>query len=147
MIMKEIKVWKNRMFPAPKGISLPVNTIIILIIAALVLGIIAVFFTSYSGKATASISHAAAWAEGCKNAKALGCKTDYFWLTAESLVIKGYDPNGDDTVVCTDPVQSQCKDDSLASACNNFFGYSVDIITGGPPLAKLQEDCRKKCCG
>ena len=105
-----------------KGISLPVNTVIIIAVAALVLGIIAVFFTSYSSQGTAAISHAVAWSDGCSKAKLRGCLTADFG--SPGLVLAGYNPDGTG------------GDDNLLTACQNFFGKAF-----------ADSDCREKCCG
>ena len=109
---------------ASKGISLPVNTVIIIAVAVLVLVVISVMFSSSTGTSTRTISHADAWNRGCSAAKVRGCLADDFTAVSTQL-IPGYDPNGDSA------------DDNLLEACKNFFSDSL-----------LDKDkCRTKCCG
>ncbi len=132
-----------------KGVSLPVNVVVVIVMAALVLAIIVMFFGSYSGQSTKSMSHAAAWSQGCMNAKAQGCKEaafDYAVVTpAEPIFVSGYDPGGNDPaggckVDGTGVSLDNCGDNLLVSACKNFFGLSAG-------QSSLKTTCRDKCCG
>ena len=107
-----------------KGISLPVNTVIVISVAVLVLGLISMFFSSSTGTSTRAISHADAWNRGCSQANARGCLVNDFGGLS-GIIIAGYDPNGDGV------------NDYLWIACKNFFANN----------GLTAADCRAKCCG
>ncbi len=104
-----------------KGISLPINVIIIVAVAVLVMIVVSAFFVSSTGSGISAISHNEAWSRGCAQATARGCATDDF--ASGGLIISGYDPNGDKV------------DDDLATACKNALGYTS------------ASQCREQCCG
>lgn len=120
--------------------ELPVNAIVIVAIAVLVLVVLAAFFTGFIGRSFGTINHNDAWTRGCSTAKAQGCLVSAFTGTTTSesalctdsatpcLTITDYDPDGDG------------RFDSLLTACSHVFGISVTDATA-------PEQCRTKCCG
>ena len=99
-----------------KGVSLPINMIIILAIAVIVLLSVVAFYTGGLTSSTTSISDADAWNRGCGIWKLRGCnETDDFQIS-------GYDFDGDGTA------------DKLSDACRNYLGYTS------------MSDCHRVCC-
>ena len=92
-----------------KGISLPIETMVIIAIVILVLVVIVAFFIGGSGQQLNSIGHDAAIGKGCvilgtqNSCKINGDKES----SLRSIQIAGYDPDGDGT------------SNSLFDACNN----------------------------
>ncbi len=131
--------------------SLPINLIVVLSIAILVMVVVAAMFVLYSGQGDKGISDSVAWGNGCNMAKQRGCLvTDFSSATSTSpspgLYITGYDPNGNDPKDATTGLSScsqsnlhitGCTDDTLRKACENF--QNTGDLTS--------EVCRKKCCG
>ncbi len=114
-----------------KGISLPVNAVIVIALAVLVLVVISVMFSSSTGTSTRTISHADAWNRGCSDAKVRGCLLTDFGVPEGSagLPVKSYDPDGDGA------------DDNVFTACQNFFADSRTATQD------IRKECRNKCCG
>ena len=103
-----------------KGLELPVNTIIIVVVAVMVLVVLAVFFIRMLGPNTTVMDDQSAWVRGCGIIKDGGCQTDDF-----SLEIANYDTDGDGI------------DDTILTSCHRIFSdTSLDA-----------EACREKCCG
>ncbi|MBI5347585.1 MAG: hypothetical protein HZB66_03170 [Candidatus Aenigmarchaeota archaeon] len=102
-----------------KGMSLPINIIVILIVVLLVLLAVAAFFAGGFGGGTGTMSDTAALQKGCGMWMSRGCKTG----EAGSITILGYRPQG-----ATDDVK-------LAVACNR--------VLGTPDTDK----CWDYCCG
>lgn len=128
-----------------KGISLPINAVIFLLVAALVLSLVTVFFINSSGQSTASLNHAESWARGCSIAKATGCSQQLFSTSTNGIIINGYDPEGDDgdtNCVSTSILKPECKDNGLTGACKRFFGETRDESD-----TAFQQECRNRCCG
>ena len=89
-----------------KAISLPIETIIIIAIAVLVLVVLAAFLIGGSGKPAPEVQ--SALGEGCAKLKsAFNCNED-----PSSIIIPRYRPAGETT------------DQTLAVACENL-GYAV----------------------
>jgi hypothetical protein len=109
-----------------KGISLPINAMIVIIITALVLVVIGGYFITGTTTSTRSMSHTDAWNRGCSLAKARGCLQSDFG--DEGVSVEGYDPDGDG------------RDNSVKSACINFLG---PVPSGSDSTAW----CRAQCCG
>ncbi|MEM7826665.1 MAG: hypothetical protein QXQ40_00375 [Candidatus Aenigmatarchaeota archaeon] len=102
-----------------KGISLPVNMIVILAIAAIVLLAVGAFFLSGWFGPGKTISDFEAWTRGCSIWMTKGCIEDQI----NSITIIGYDPDGNGSP------------NNLAEACFRHFGYTSS------------RDCWEKCCG
>lgn len=133
---------------APKGISLPINMIVILAVAVLVLVVVAAFFVVQTGGSQQTISDQTAWAGGCSTAISQGCSESAFRSPNDpnggGLYIARYDPNGDDprdsatkASRCSHATLTTegCDDDTLLTACERTQG-----IRGSAA-------CRAKCCG
>lgn len=107
-----------------KGLSLPINLIVILAIAILVMVVIAAMFVMYTGQAGSSLSDSTAWSQGCQTVRQRGClSTDFTGTTAYK--VPNYRPSGGTT------------DESILVACQRFF---ADTTLDGTT-------CRTKCCG
>lgn len=99
-----------------KGISLPVETIVIIAVVILVLVVIAAFFILNIGKSQTGIGDEDARGRGCVDPR-LTCKatTDPEKSSMmDNVKISGYDPDGDG------------KFDSLLKACTRI-GYDVKV--------------------
>lgn len=130
---------------ARKGISLPINMVVILAVAVLVLVVVAAFFVLQTGQSGQTIRDQDAWASGCANAIAQGCPLSAFETgSGKGLYISRYDPNGDDPKAGSGASQcnsvnfddlSGCSDDTLRKACERTQGLSDSA------------SCRAKCCG
>lgn len=133
-----------------KGISLPINTIVIVSVAALVLVVVTTVFTSIFGGGISTISDQDAWSRGCSMAIARGCDSVVDFRDAgldQGLYIPQYDPMGNDPKDATtglsdcsqtevsDGTYDNCDDDTLYMACQKIYG-------GAQP-----EYCKIKCCG
>jgi hypothetical protein len=91
-----------------KGMSLPINLVVIIAIAILVLLALAAFFASGFGGGTASISDAQALNKGCGIWKSRGCAgadSGGVYTELETITIPGY----------VDPSSGEQK--SLGEAC------------------------------
>lgn len=111
-----------------KGLSLPINLIVILSISILVMVVIAAMFVLYSGQAGSSLSDSDAWARGCQTVRQRGCITADFNTAATpptAYPIPGYRPSGG------------TADETIVKACKRFF--SDDSLNDGT--------CRTRCCG
>ena len=108
-----------------KGVSLPINMIVILSIAVLVLVVVAAYFIGVFSKSGNSIGDQDAWNRGCGRAQARGCQTnDFNEAVSGGLTVPGFDPDGTG------------GDNSLFDACKAVYGNSETSLT-----------CRVKCCG
>ena len=126
-----------------KGISLPINMVVIIAVAVIVLLSLAAFFMSGFVQPTAKMSDTDAWNTGCGMWRMRGCKL----ADVDDITILGYDPNGDG------------KDDSVAVACARAFNYPLgDDTTKGTALygsksgvtqsiSAKDNPCWVKCCG
>ena len=85
-----------------KGISLPIEMIVIIAIAVLVLVVIAAFFVGGAGK-LGSVSDVDALGQGCQQWRTQGCSD-----SPSSITIKGYDPTG------------KGSDSDLGTACSRL---------------------------
>ena len=101
-----------------KGISLPINMVVIIAVAVIVLLSLAAFFMGGFVHPTAKMSDTDAWNTGCGMWRMRGCKL----ADVDDITILGYDPNGDG------------KDDSVAVACARAFNY---------PLGDKTKNCDK----
>jgi len=105
-----------------KGISLPIEMIVIIAIAVLVLVVIAAFFVGGFGKLPGGLSDNAAFAAGCNLLRTThNCATD-----PSQITVPNYKPPGYTT------------DQTLGMACTNL-GYSV------VPDAEGRIPCRVAC--
>ena len=127
---------------AQKGISLPINMVVILAVAVLVLVVVAAFFVLQAGGSQQTIRDQDAWATGCSLAISQGCSERAFKAYSDSdpsagILIPRYDPKGDDPKTgCLGSLgTSGCSDNSLNEACKKVHGLS-DYLA-----------CRTKCCG
>lgn len=89
-----------------KGISLPIEMIVIIAIAVLVLVVIAAFFVGGAGKLNTS-SDVEALGQGCQQWKVQGCPGQ-----PSSINIAGYNPTGN--------AANPTKGDTLATACSRL---------------------------
>lgn len=111
-----------------KGISLPIEMIVIIAIAVLVLVVIAAFFVGGAGKLNTS-SDIDALGQGCQKWKVQGCPQA---VPEGQVPIKGYDPTG------AGAGNPNYAGDSLSTACNRL-NYVV-----GAPLSQA-DSCRRAC--
>ena len=104
-----------------KAMSLPINMIVIIALAVIVLLGVSAFFMGSFGPGSQSVSATNAWNAGCGMAKMRGCDTALFGTT-NGLTITGYkDSNGN---IYT-----------LNEACNAVYG-TTDATA-----------CQNYCCG
>ena len=101
-----------------RGISLPVNVIVIIAIGVIVLLAGIAFFMGGFMPAAGSISDTEAWSRGCGMWKLKGCRKADF----DTITIPGYDPFGTGSWA------------NLSVACSRTFG------TDG------RDFCWNKCC-
>ncbi len=96
-----------------KGISLPIEMIVIIAVAVLVLVVIAAFFAGGFGGGSESISANAALVKGCSTWKirSADCSADM-----STINIPGYNPTGIDSL--------KTKGDTLKTACTSL-GYTL----------------------
>lgn len=107
-----------------KGISLPINAIVVVAVAVLVLVVIAAFFAASAGSGMTTITHQQAWDKGCSQIRAKGCLTADF-AAATAYEIDNYDIDGDGEPWNT-----------ILDACHNVYGTNTD-----------SDQCRTLCCG
>ncbi len=110
-----------------KGLSLPIEMIVIIAIAVLVLVVLAAFFIG-SFKQTNSIGDTAALGTGCNIWKSSACTQ-----SASLINIRGYDPDGlgtgnkdypGDTLTkaCSKTNYDPTADQSLPNSCKRYCG-------------------------
>ncbi len=101
-----------------KGLSLPINLIVILVIALLVMLAGAAFFAGSFGSGSSAMSDTAALQKGCGMWMARGCKqvpTGFpVSVGVPEISIPGYYPDG------------QTEDGTLSQACAKVLGPNVD---------------------
>lgn len=102
-----------------KGISLPIEMVIVISISVIVLLAVIAYFTSSFFRTAATINDEEAWNNGCAIIKARGCRLDE---DLGALTISDYDPDGDKA------------DNSVREACWNRLKYTDD------------RDCIVACC-
>ena len=104
-----------------KGISLPIEMMVIIAIAVLVLVVVGAFFIGGVGK-LGTVDDISAFGQGCQQWKAVGCSNQ-----ANQIFIKGYDPTG------TEITSTNTAGDTLQTACER--------------LSKLDSasSCKKAC--
>lgn len=107
-----------------KGVSLPIEMIVIVAIAVLVLVVIAAFFVGGAGRLN-TVSDAAAFGDGCQRWKTNGCNG-----LAGNVFIPGYNPTGD--------VIYEVTGNTLATACTRM-GYDADAAI------TVSSSCRARC--
>jgi len=100
-------------FMKRKGISLPVEMIVIIAVAVLVLVVIAAFFAGGFGPQVNTIGAQAALTKGCNTWKVRSASCDTSIL--DSIRVSGYDPTGK---------ESASGGAKLLYACN-VLGYST----------------------
>jgi hypothetical protein len=101
-----------------KGISLPVNFIVILAVAVVVMLIVVILMTGVITP-TGTVNDIQAWSIGCERLIQRGCRGE----DVERIIITGYDPNGDG------------QWDNLLTACQRRLGRDY-----------TPEMCREACC-
>lgn len=106
-----------------KGISLPINMIVIIALAVIVLLAVTAAFMGGFGPGTKTISHQQAWYIGCNMAKLRGCSTELFNTGSGKIItIPNYDPDGDGS------------DNNILDACSKAIGVNDT------------DECRQVCC-
>jgi hypothetical protein len=118
-----------------RGTSLPINMIIILTIAVIVLLAIASFFMGSFTPTSSTMSDIDAWNRGCGLWQIRGCS-----LTEDNCMpiinIIGYDINGDG------------NPDTLGDACMRLYGVNrPDNKDGSECNTDAANYCYEKCCG
>ena len=101
-----------------RGISLPVNFIVILAVAVIVMLIVVIMMTTGIIQGGA-VNDVQAWTIGCERLIQRGCRVD----DVRNITIIGYDPNGDG------------QWDNLLTACQRRLGADYTA-----------EMCRDACC-
>ncbi|MEM5813056.1 MAG: hypothetical protein QXU71_01700 [Candidatus Aenigmatarchaeota archaeon] len=101
-----------------KGISLPVNLIVILAVAIIVLLIAVTFLIPFVFGPGIYIRDDEAWRRGCMIWQQRGCRPE----DIENIIIENYNPDG------------VGGDDNLLVACRRALRYTN------------AEDCRRACC-
>jgi len=124
-----------------KGISLPINLIVVIALAVIVLLGVAAFFMGGFTAGTVRMTDTQAWNDGCATWRMRGCKLS----DVDDIKIQNYDPDGDG------------EPDSLAVACSRVFGYPLGDATtpnsayygseGGEGYNATLNPCWAKCCG
>jgi len=104
-----------------KGISLPIEMIVIIAIAVLVLVVIAAFFVGGAGK-LGTTSDVTAFGEGCQRWVTIGCSGSEIGVLIPNYNPTGNTPNGD----------------TLATACTRM-GYLPNQLLNVP------NGCRARC--
>ena len=116
--MKYILVITMSFSKRMKGISLPVNLIVILAVGIIVM-VIAVFLVAPWALGPGSyVKDTEAWQRGCGIWRQRGCLEN----DIDNIIIAGYDPDGDG------------QPNNLMVACQRAVGYTS------------REDCRRACC-
>lgn len=101
-----------------KGISLPINMIVILAVAIIVMLVaVSLIFLVFPGTQP-MIKDSQAWSRGCMMWQQRGCRGG----DMNNIIIEGYDPDGNN------------QPNSLADACRRYLNYTNE------------EDCRRACC-
>ncbi len=105
-----------------KGISLPVEMIVIIALAVIVLLAAGAFFAVGFMPGAGQTEDVAAWQRACGTMKLRGCTLTDFTTNANSITVPGYDSNKDGS------------DDFVLVACQRATGYTSAT------------DCHKDCC-
>jgi len=102
-----------------RGISLPIQTVVGIAIAVIVLLSVVAFFMRSFVPPTSRMSDTDAWNQGCGTWRMRGCVLS----DVDDITIAGYDYDGDGV------------DDTLAEACSRVFGFALgDSTTPGTAL-------------
>ena len=96
-----------------KGISLPINMVVILAVAVLVLVVVAAYFVISAGRGFGAITTEQAWVNGCQKLK----QVENCLASAGSIVIKDYNPANKEDLKNTG--------DTLLTACKTKFADST----------------------
>lgn len=112
-----------------KGVSLPINTVIILMLGALVFGALVFFFTGGSKDTSNTFSLEKGYAAGCNTLfYSRSCDPN---VRPDEIKIQGFNPDG------TAPNGA-----TLARACELKFGWSQHDADGAGPKSL---ECKKSC--
>ncbi len=151
-----------------KGLELPVNIIVIIAIAVLVMVAIGAFFVSGFWKGVSSIDETAAFSAGCGNLRNIyECKAS----NVNNVVLAGYSPSGttnakcnlgylcakkgaSDVVQCAKlcgcpPVYGDVTTGSLDSTCGGLGGSppvpSANCGNGACEPGETKSNCKSDC--
>lgn len=106
-----------------KGISLPVEMIVIIALAVIVLLAAGAFFIGGIGPNQGQVTDVTAWQRACGTLKLRGCSATVF-ADLNTMVVQGYDPDKNGV------------DNSALDACRRALSQ---------PNARIQ-DCQQDCC-
>ncbi len=112
-----------------KGVSLPVNAVIIIILAVLVFAALGLFFSGNYTQGTNTIAVEKAYSDGCNVLfYTYSCNKE-----PKDVTIKGFNPDNDPGKANTG--------DSLARACELKFSWQKDSAKSTPK----SDECKKNC--
>ena len=115
-----------------KGVSLPINTVIILMLGALVFGALVLFFTGGSRDTSNALSLEKAYASGCNTLfYSRNCDPN---VRPEQINIQGFNPDG-----------SAPNGATLARACEMKFSWNQHDADGAPAAESKSLECKKSC--
>ncbi len=125
-----------------KGMSLPINVVVIIVIAVLVMLAVAAFFSGGFTQSRSTISDADALNKGCAVWRAKGCEQGTGGNRIPFILIDKYDPNGNG--IDKDDV-SWNNDGTLREACKRV------LFNNQEPFKILEDEmvntCFRYCCG
>ncbi len=105
-----------------KGLSLPINLIVILVIALLVMLAGAAFFAGGFGSGASTMSDSAALQKGCGMWISRGCKNTEI---ASEIQIEGYYPDGSETKGTLETACTKVGVDCWSYCCGGLSGTSA----------------------
>ncbi|MFH7909995.1 MAG: hypothetical protein QXY29_03275 [Candidatus Aenigmatarchaeota archaeon] len=135
-----------------KGIELPINLIIIIIIAAVVLlGVLYLFSGSFTTSG-GTVSLESARSQGCQELIRSGKCGDV--NTIFNIMIKDFDANKN-RHINDKPAPSNLYGDNLAALCYNYYNcpcFGISTETTPPSYFPIKDEnclncCNKKVCG
>jgi hypothetical protein len=133
-----------------KGIELPINILVIIAVAVIVLlGVIALYFSGFMGPA-GIVTQDAAKSAACKivMSNVAGCEqADPTAIILGELGTSPFDGNKDGHACYTGSTDTACigaaalPEDTLQDLCKNYFG----VTTSAPPTGAQKASCRQIC--
>ncbi len=112
-----------------KGLELPINMLVIIAIAVLILVVVALFFTGFFGEKSGAINLAVAYSNACETYRSVyNCGRD---STSIGFTVVGYQIPGGGT-----------GNARFIDVCNEKY----EEKTAGTPYTPI-DFCRKDCCG
>jgi len=120
-----------------KGVELPINVLVIVAIAVIVLlGIIALYFAGF-GPAAGQVNLQTATSAACGSWRARGSTT----VSADTITISSFDANGDGTITAAAGCGGTA--DNLETLGVKYYGTTACSTT----LTATDTDIRTRVCG